>query len=153
MNYEQYFENSLQGLRDEGQYRTFADIERRAGNYPEAIHHSALANRPVTVWCSNDYLGMGQHPDVLHAAQEALRETGAGAGGTRNISGTNHNHVRLEMRTSRPAQKASGASIHVRLRRQHDGAVDPGGVPAGLCRVFRRAEPCLDDRRHPSQPS
>jgi 5-aminolevulinate synthase len=88
MDYDQFFTNSLQNLHIEGRYRTFADLERQAGCYPKAIHHTSQATRPVTVWCSNDYLGMAQHPAVLRAAEVALRNTGVGAGGTRNISGT-----------------------------------------------------------------
>ena len=96
MDYRQYFSDELQKLHNEGRYRTFADLERRAGRYPEATHHSAHSDRRVTVWCSNDYLGMGQNQEVVSAAHRILRDTGVGAGGTRNISGTNHNHVRLE---------------------------------------------------------
>jgi 5-aminolevulinate synthase len=96
MDFDSFFQSSLETLKAEGNYRVFADLERRCGAFPQAGRHRDGAVSDVTVWCSNDYLGMGQHPDVVQAMVDTVQACGTGAGGTRNIGGNTVHHLALE---------------------------------------------------------
>ena len=107
INYNSAIELALSSIKAEGRYRTFADITRLAGNFPKATLHNNEDKKEITVWCSNDYLGMGQNLKVIKEIEKALKSVGAGSGGTRNISGTTHYHVELERELSSLHQKES----------------------------------------------
>ncbi len=96
MNYQQFFADKIADLKAEGRYRVFADLQRQAGKFPSAFVHKGGEVKEITVWCSNDYMGMGQNPDAISAMQDIAGSYGVGAGGTRNISGTMHEHILLE---------------------------------------------------------
>jgi 5-aminolevulinate synthase len=96
MDFDQIFRSQIDALKAEGNYRTFAELERKRGEFPRAANHKNGEVTDITVWCSNDYLGMGQHPAVVQAMIDCVQACGTGSGGTRNISGTNHNHLLLE---------------------------------------------------------
>jgi len=107
VNYNHFFENKINDLKQEGRYRVFIDLKRKAGNYPTAEYYAKHSHKPVIIWCSNDYLGMGQNQEVIQAAKDAIDDVGIGSGGTRNISGTSSYHVSLEAEIAKLHQKES----------------------------------------------
>ncbi len=149
MDYDSIFKSAIERLHDEGRYRVFIDILRTKGSFPNAHCFGGNGPKPITVWCSNDYLGMGQHPSVVEAMEKALHEVGAGSGGTRNISGNTHYHIELEAELADLHGKEGRAAVHLRLCLERGDAFDARQAPARLHHLLGRAQPRLDDRRHP----
>ena len=136
LNYDAIFRSAIDRLHEEGRYRVFIDILRTKGNYPNAqCFHGHNGPKPITVWCSNDYLCMGQHPVVIEAMEEALHEVGAGSGGTRNISGNTHYHTELEAELAELHGK-SGALLFTSGYVSNEAALSTLGKLLPGCVIF-----------------
>ena len=131
MDFQNYFHTRLNALKSEGNYRVFADIERRKGCFPTAGRHADGAVTDVTVWCSNDYLGMSQHPQVVQAMINTVEACGTGAGGTRNLSGTTIHHLELEQELAWRHGKQAALLFTMGLGVQPGIAVDAGHPDTG----------------------
>ena len=143
------FEDAIDRLKAEERYRIFANLERDASRFPMAMWRPAGEEhkpREVTVWCSNDYLGMGGHPDVIEASVRAARAHGAGAGGTRNISGTHHPIVQLEAELADLHGKPAALAFTSGWISNLAAISTIASLLAGLPHPLRRAEPQFDDR-------
>ena len=138
-DYTGFFADRIADLKAEGRYRTFATLSRIAGRFPQAMYHAPDGtSREVTIWCSNDYLGMGQHPVVLNAMHEAIDACGSGAGGTRNISGTTRYHVELEATMARLHNKEA-ALVFTSGYTANEGALGTIGRMLPNCIIFSDA--------------
>ena len=149
MDYSQFFSAALNRLHDERRYRVFADLERIAGRFPHAVWHSPKGARNVVIWCSNDYLGMGQHPKVVGAMVETATRVGTGAGGTRNIAGTHHPLVQLEQELADLHGKEAALLFTSGYVSNQTGIATIAKLIPELPDPVGRAQPQFDDRRHP----
>lgn len=143
MDYQARLGEALKSVKDEGRYRVFADIKRRRGDFPRATFHTPQGPCEIIVWCSNDYLGMGQHPLVIEAMHKAIDEVGAGSGGTRNISGTTRYHVELEEELADLHQKESALLFT-------SGYAANDATLSTLARVFNDCVIISDEMNHAS---
>jgi hypothetical protein len=148
MDFEAFFEDKLGGLHKAGNYRVFADIERHAGGFPRATRYREDGStQDVTVWCSNDYLGMGQNPLVPNAMKEAIDRCGTGRA-ARATSPAPITTTCARRGTCRSARQGRRADLHIRLRLELGGAGNAGLQDPRADRLFRCAQPRLDDRGH-----